>query len=44
MDSLGILAVLELLSDIGIKTQPEKINEISNIQDLLKLIDSYHKD
>ncbi len=43
-DSLGILAVLELLSDIGIKVQPEKINGIANIRDLLEIIDSYDKD
>jgi acyl carrier protein len=43
-DSLGILAVLELLSDIGIKVQPEKINGITNIRDLLEIIDSYEKD
>lgn len=43
-DSLGILAVLELLSDIGIKVQPEKINGITNIGDLLEIIDSYEKD
>ena len=40
-DSLGILSVLQLLSDLGIKIQVEKISEIQNIKDLLIIVKPY---
>jgi acyl carrier protein len=43
-DSLGILSVMQLLSDIGIKIQVEKITELQNIDELLKIVEPLLKD
>ena len=43
-DSLGILSVMQLLSDIGIKIQVEKITEVQNINDLLQIVRPFLKD
>jgi acyl carrier protein len=43
-DSLGILSVMQLLSDIGIKIQVEKITELQNIDELLKIVKPFLKD
>jgi len=43
-DSLGILSVMQLLSDIGIKIQVEKITEMQNIDELLKIVKPFLKD
>jgi hypothetical protein len=43
-DSLGILSVMQLLSDIGIKIQVEKITELQNINELLKIVKPFLKD
>jgi acyl carrier protein len=43
-DSLGILSVMQLLSDIGIEIQVEKITELQNIDELLKIVKPFLKD
>ena len=37
-DSLGVLSVIELLNDIGIKIDPVKIMEINNVSELLQIV------
>ncbi len=43
-DSLGILSVMQLLSDMGIKIQVEKITELHNINELLVIVKPFLKD
>jgi acyl carrier protein len=37
-DSLGILSVVGLLSDLGLKIDPEMLQSIQNIRELLALV------
>lgn len=41
-DSLGILSVLELLSDLGHKVKPDTLRDINNLSELLALIGLAH--
>ena len=43
-DSLGILSVMQLLSDMGIKIQVEKISQLQNIAELLIIVRPFLKD
>lgn len=36
-DSLGILSVIELLSDLGIKVNPDALQKVENISQLLEI-------
>mgnify|MGYP000017313618 CR=1 FL=1 len=43
-DSLGILSVMQLLSDMGIKIQVEKISQLQSIAELLIIVRPFLKD
>jgi acyl carrier protein len=38
-DSLGILSVIELLSDLGIKVNPDALQKVDNISELLEIVE-----
>ena len=37
-DSLGILSVIELLSDLGVKVNPDALQKVGNISELLEIV------
>lgn len=37
-DSLGLLSVIELLADIGVKGKTDELGDITNISQLLELV------
>ncbi len=43
-DSLGVLSIMQLLSDLGVNVQPEKIAEVHNVSELLAMVKSVLKD
>lgn len=43
-DSLGVLSVIELLNDMGLKIDPEKIMDLNNISSLIKLVEPVLED
>ena len=38
-DSLGILSVIELLSDLGVKVNPDALQKVGNISELLEIVE-----
>ena len=43
-DSLGILSVMQLLSDMGIKMEVEKLSQLQTIAELLIIVRPFLKD
>ncbi len=38
-DSLGILSAIELLSDLGVKVNPDALQKVENISELLEIVE-----
>ena len=39
-DSLGVLSVIELLADLGVKVHPEVLQKMQNISEILEVVGS----